>query len=67
MTPELRQMWADLYRFFEQCAATDTHSKQWEALGRAARRILAAYKEDMFVREVLAVTMAYWTKKAEEK
>ena len=67
MTPELRQMWADLYRFFEKCAVTPVKSAEWQKLGQEASWILAAYKGDMFVREVLAVTMAYWTKKAEEK
>ena len=64
MPEEMRQMWKDLYLFFEKCASTSVKSAQWQQLGQEAFRILAAYKEDMFVREVLAVTMAYWLDKA---
>ena len=64
MTPEMWQMWADLYRFFEKCASTDVKSAQWQECGQEAFRILAAYEEDMFVREVLAVTLTYWLNKA---
>jgi len=64
MEPKYRIIWADLYRFFEQCAKKDADLPE---LGKEANRIHDEHGQDVFVREVLAVTLAYWHMKKGEK
>lgn len=58
MTEAERSMWADLYRFYDRCGKTEPTMEAWRELGVEANRISNAYKNDFFVRDVLATILA---------
>lgn len=59
MSPEYREMWADLYRFFEKCALFDWKSAKPQEITDAAAVILNKYPDNWFVRDVLSYSVAY--------
>lgn len=60
MTAEHRQMWADLYRYFDKVMQTDPHDKQhWHEIGAEGTELWLKYNEDEFVREVVCATFGY--------
>lgn len=66
MTEESRQMWTDLYRFYERCEKIVPGSAEWKNIGAEANKILAKYGEENFlVRDVLATTMSWFLMKGE--
>ena len=60
MSPEHRQMWADLYRYFEQVMQTDPADKQrWQEVVAKGTSLWRQYGEDAFVREVACASLGY--------
>lgn len=60
MTAEHRQMWSDLYRYFEMVMQTDPGDpKAWREAGEAGTALWKQYNEDVFIREVVCATVGY--------
>ena len=65
MTENDRQMWADLYHFYERCEKTDPSSPEWKGAGKEANRICQKYGEDNFlVRDILSTTLSWFLQKS---
>ena len=63
MTPELPQMWADLYRYFEMVLQTDPKNAKWPEIGKEGSELVRKYNDDPFVLEVVCATIGYWKMK----
>ena len=67
MTEEYRQMWLDLYRFFEMASKTDPKTPAWQKLGTEAMEILKKHNGNYFMQDVLAETIGYWATEHENR
>ena len=59
MLPEYRDMWADLYYFFEKCAKASS-VLEWSLVNHEANALIKKWDNDVFVVDVVAQTVSYW-------
>lgn len=67
MSPEHRQMWADLYKYFENVSSVRPESAVWPDVGTDGAALVEKYNGDTFVHEVVCATIGYWKMKNGQK